>query len=66
MDTFKARVKRATDPLSSSPPKDGTTEVKIQYLVNFLQKNIPTVDDSYVYIAGSTKLASSRSEDICK
>ncbi|KAG1660946.1 hypothetical protein GQR58_021785 [Nymphon striatum] len=66
MDTFKARVKRAIDPLSSSPPKDGTTEVKIQYLVNFLHKNIPTVDDSYVYITGSTKLASTRSEDICK
>ncbi|GIX70506.1 hypothetical protein CEXT_660711 [Caerostris extrusa] len=62
---LKARVKRAINPSSSETPKDATAEAKMNYLVNFLKRNLP-LQDMCVYIAGSSKLQSQRSEDICR
>lgn len=62
---LKARVKRAVNPSSSETPKDATSEAKMNYLVNFLKRNLP-LQDICVYIAGSSKLQSSRAEEICK
>lgn len=64
-DTLKVRVRRATSPDSSETPKDAAAEATIQCLVNFMKEKIPPLE-TCVYIAGSTKLQSSRSEQICR
>lgn len=62
---LKARVKRALDPTTSETPKDATAEAKMNYLVNFLKRNLP-LQDKCVYIAGSSKLQTQRAEEICR
>ncbi|XP_071038969.1 uncharacterized protein [Parasteatoda tepidariorum] len=62
---LKTRVKRALNPSSSETPKDATAEAKMNYLVNFLKRNLP-LQDLCVYVAGSSKLQSERAEEICK
>ncbi|GBL99985.1 hypothetical protein AVEN_19457-1 [Araneus ventricosus] len=62
---LKARVKRAINPCSSETPKDATSEAKVNYLVNFLKRNL-RLQDMCVYITGSSKLQTQRAEEICR
>ncbi|XP_054716197.1 uncharacterized protein LOC129225728 [Uloborus diversus] len=62
---LKSRVKRALNPSSSETPKDATAEAKMKYLLTFLKRNLP-LQDICVYVVGSSKLQSQRSEEICR
>lgn len=62
---LQGRVKRALNPSSSETPKDATSEAKMNYLVNFLKRNL-ALQDICVYVTGSSKLQSPRAEEICR
>ncbi|XP_022235490.1 uncharacterized protein LOC106475726 isoform X2 [Limulus polyphemus] len=62
---LKMRVKRALNPDTSVTPKDGTVEAKMNYLVKFLTKNTPQLDNC-VFVTGSSKLRNPRTEEICR
>ncbi|XP_076371981.1 uncharacterized protein LOC143257345 isoform X1 [Tachypleus tridentatus] len=62
---LKTRVKRALNPDTSVTPKDGTVEAKMNYLVKFLTKNTPQLDNC-VFVTGSSKLRNHRTEEICR
>lgn len=62
---LKAKIQRALNPASSETTKEATDEAKMQFLVNFMKKNLPQIDEC-VYIAGSSKLQNPRSEEICR
>ncbi|CAN7990871.1 unnamed protein product, partial [Ixodes hexagonus] len=64
-NTLKARVRRAMSPDSSETPKDAAVEATVQSWVCFMKKEIPCIE-TCVYIAGSSKLQSTRSEEICR
>ncbi|XP_040354562.2 uncharacterized protein LOC8051511 isoform X2 [Ixodes scapularis] len=64
-NTLKTRVRRAMSPDSSETPKDAAVEATVQSWVSFMKKEISCIE-TCVYIAGSSKLQSTRSEEICR
>ncbi|KAH8020089.1 hypothetical protein HPB51_024171 [Rhipicephalus microplus] len=62
---LRIRIRRATSPDTSETPKDAAAEATMQCLVSFIKKEIPNLE-TCVYIAGSSKLQSARSVEICK
>ncbi|XP_037504213.1 LOW QUALITY PROTEIN: uncharacterized protein LOC119379105 [Rhipicephalus sanguineus] len=62
---LRIRIRRATSPDTSETPKDAAAEATMQCLVSFIKKEIPNLE-TCVYIAGSSKLQSTRSVEICK
>ncbi|XP_067144072.1 uncharacterized protein [Centruroides vittatus] len=62
---LRAKVKRALNPAYSETSKEATAEAKMQFLITFMKKNLPQIDEC-VYITGSSKLQNPRSEKICR
>ncbi|XP_077501894.1 uncharacterized protein LOC144112932 isoform X1 [Amblyomma americanum] len=62
---LRIRIRRATSPDTSETPKDAAAEATMQCLVTFIKREIPSLE-TCVYIAGSSKLQSTRSVEICK
>ncbi|RWS05714.1 TIR motif-containing protein-like protein, partial [Dinothrombium tinctorium] len=62
IEAIKAKVKRILDPASKENTKE-MQELKVNYLVDYLKKNMPVLD-TCVYVIG--KVNDQRSEEICK
>uniref|UniRef100_T1KE61 TIR domain-containing protein n=2 Tax=Tetranychus urticae TaxID=32264 RepID=T1KE61_TETUR len=64
LEVLKGRINRILDPCAKTDAWE-LQEAKIQYLLNYMKKNLPDLD-TCVYIIGSTSVTSQRTELLCK